>query len=93
MVTTIQTEVDDATRLEIETVLQTLGVTLPDAIAMLMRHIATEKSLPFPMESDCPYCPITPSPETLAAIAEAEQGNLRSFESVAEFLDWLDEDD
>lgn len=99
MVTTIQTEIDDATRLETETVLQDLGITLSDAIAMLMRHIATEKTLPFPVDADenadfdCPLCPITPGPRTLAAIAEAERGGLPSFDSVEELMAWLDDED
>ena len=93
MVTTIQTDIDDATRLETEAVLSDLGVTLPEAVAMLMRHIAAEKTLPFPVDSDCPYCPITPSPETLAAIAEAERGGLKSFDSIEEFMADLDADD
>ena len=97
MVTTIQTEIDDATRLETETVLQDLGITLSDAIAMLMRHIAAEKSLPFPTDADadfdCPLCPITPGPRTLAAIAEAERGGLPSFDTIEDLMAWLDEDD
>ena len=89
MVITIQTDIDEAARQQTEAVLSDLGVTLPEAVAMLMRHIAAEKSLPFPTDlddSDCPLCPITPGPRTLAAMAEAERGGLPSFDSVEELM-------
>ena len=91
VITTIRAEVDEAVHDETEVVLRGIGITLPEAVAMMMHHIATEKSLPFPL--DCPHCPIIPGETTLAAMAEAEQGDLRSFESVAELMDWLDADD
>ena len=99
MVITIQTDIDEAARQETEAILSDLGVTLPEAVAMLMRHIAAEKSLPFPTDTDadadfdCPLCPITPGPRTLAAIAEAERGGLPSFDTIADLMAWLDEDD
>lgn len=92
MVITIQTDIDEAARLETEAALSDLGVTLPEAVAMLMRHIAAEKTLPFPADtdadsdSDCPLCPITPGPRTLAAMAEAERGGLLSFDSVEDLM-------
>lgn len=91
MVTTVRTEINDAIRVEAEGILQGLGLTLPDAVAMLMRYIVAEKSLPF--ESDCPYCPIIPGPATLAAMAEAERGGLLSFNSVEDLMADLDADD
>ena len=93
MVITIQTDIDEAARQETEAVLSDLGVTLPEAVAMLMRHIAAEKTLPFPVDADCPLCPITPGPRTLAAIAEAERGGLPSFDSIEELMADLDADD
>lgn len=99
MVITIQTDIDEAARLETEAVLSDLGVTLPEAVAMLMRHIAAEKTLPFPTDADtdtdfdCPLCPITPGPRTLAAMAEAERGDLVSFDSIEEFMADLYADD
>ena len=93
MVVAIQTDIDEASRLETETVLADIGVTLPEAVAMLMRHIIAEKSLPFPTSSDCPYCPAIPSPAMLEAIAEAERGGLPTFNSVAELMADLYADD
>ena len=97
MVITIQTDIDEAARRETEAVLSDLGVTLPEAVAMLMRHIAAEKTLPFPTDADadfdCPLCPITPGPRTLAAMAEAERGGLKSFDSIEEFMADLYADD
>ena len=99
MVITIQTDIDEAARQETEAVLSDLGVTLPEAVAMLMRHIAAEKTLPFPTDadsdedSDCPLCPITPGPRTLAAIVEAERDGLPSFDSIEELMADLYADD
>ena len=76
---------------EAEDVLRDIGVTLPDAIAMMMHRIVAEKALPFP--TDCPYCPIIPNETTIAALAAAERGELVSFDSMAEFMEWLDADD
>ena len=76
---------------EAEDVLRDIGVTLPDAIAMMMHRIVAEKALPFPI--DCPYCPIIPNETTIAAMLEAERGELVSFDSMAEFMEWLDADD
>ena len=91
MATTIQTEINDAIRIEAEEILQGLGLTLPDAVAMLMRHIVAENGLPF--ESDCPHCPIIPGPATLTAMAEAERGGLPEFNSIEELMADLDADD
>ena len=74
-----------------EAVLRDIGITLPDAIAMMMHRIVAEKALPFP--TDCPYCPIIPNETTIAALAAAERGELVSFDSMAEFMEWLNADD
>ena len=76
---------------ESEDVLRDIGITLPDAIAMMMHRIVAEKALPFPIE--CPYCPITPNETTIAAMLEAERGDLVSFDSMEEFMEWLNADD
>ena len=55
MVTTaIQIEVDQALLREMEAVLPGIGITLPDAVTMMMHRIVAEKSLPF--STDCSHC-------------------------------------
>ena len=76
---------------ESEVVLRDIGITLPEAIAMMMRRIVAEKALPFPIE--CPYCPITPNETTIAAMLAAEQEEPISFDSIEEFMEWLNADD
>ena len=76
---------------ESEAVLRDIGITLPEAIAMMMRRIVAEKALPFPIE--CPYCPITPNETTIAAMLAAEQEEPISFDSIEEFMEWLNADD
>ena len=91
MVTVIRTEIDEATRHETEAVLRDIGITLPDAVAMMMRRIATEKRLPFALDTN--QCHIIPNETTLLAMAEAEQSDLPAFDSVSELIDWLNADD
>ena len=74
-----------------EAVLRDIGVTLPDAIAMMMHRIVAEKALPFP--TDCPYCPIIPNETTIAAMLEAERGELVSFETIEDLMADLNADD
>ena len=76
---------------ESEAVLRDIGITLPEAVAMMMHRTVAEKTLPFLI--DCPYCPITPNETTIAAMLAAERGELVSFDSMEEFMEWLDADD
>ena len=76
---------------ESEAVLRDIGITLPEAIAMMMHRIVAEKALPFPI--DCPYCPITPNETTIAAMLAAERGELVSFETIEDLLADLNADD
>ena len=80
MVITIQTDIDEAARQETE------------AVAMLMRHIAAEKTLLFSTDTDCPHCPILPSLDILKAVDEAEPGGWPSFDGIEELMADLDVD-
>lgn len=64
----VQTRIDLAVKEEAAHVLAAMGLTVSDAVRLLLTRIATEKKLPF--------APLTPNPETIAAIKEARRGKL-----------------
>lgn len=66
-------------------VLEKQGITLPEAVRRLLAHVAHEKALPIEL--------LSPTAETLAAMEEARNGHLPSFNSVQALLDELHADD
>jgi DNA-damage-inducible protein J len=58
--------------------LASMGLTISDAIRLLLVRVAAEKALPFDVR--------TPNATTRAAIAAAERGELTHFESVDALL-------
>ncbi len=65
--------------------LAAIGLTPSDAIRMLLTRIAREGALPFD--------PLVPNAETIAAMKEARNGKLESFNSVEDLMADLDADD
>jgi DNA-damage-inducible protein J len=59
-------------------VLADMGLSVSDAIRLLLVRVAAEKALPFEIK--------VPNAETRAAMAELEKGEGKSFESVAELM-------
>ena len=59
---------------EASVVLATMGLTLSDAVRMLLTRAAREKALPFE--------PLVPNAETIAAMKEARRGKLATFKTV-----------
>ena len=62
-----------------------LGLSVSDAIRLLMRRVANERRLPFAVKA--------PNSTTRQAIAELEAGKGHTFNSVAEMMAELDADD
>ena len=54
--------------------LAAMGLSISDAVRLLLTRIAREKALPFE--------PLTPNEETIAAMKEARHGKLTSFADV-----------
>ena len=75
----VQTEIDDAIRAQAAAVLAPMGLTVPDAVRLLLTRIAHDHALPFD--------PFIPNAETVAAMEEARGGNLPSAATVEQFLD------
>ncbi len=65
----VQTRIDLAVKEEAAHVLAAMGLTVSDAVRMLLTRIAIEKQLPF--------APLVPNAETIAAIKESRQQSER----------------
>ena len=70
----VSARVDAATKERAAKVLEDFGLSVPDAIRLIMRRVAEEGRLPFDAE--------IPARTTELAIAELESGKVERFESV-----------
>ena len=66
---------------EAAAVLAAMGLTVSDAVRLLLTKVAQEKALPF--------APLIPNAITIEAMKEARKGNLPRFASVQTLLDDL----
>jgi DNA-damage-inducible protein J len=83
--TVVRARIDRHVKEEATSVLDKMGLSVSDAIRMLLIRVAREKALPFDVR--------IPNAETAAAIEEARQGKLERFYSVGELMKDLNEDD
>jgi DNA-damage-inducible protein J len=81
----VRAQIDDAVKDEADSVLADMGLTASDAFRMMMIRIAADKALPFE--------PFIPNATTLAAMAEAEAGGLKSYATVKDLMASLNADD
>ncbi len=72
--TYVRVRIDVATRDRAAKALQAMGLSIPDAVRLLMQWVADEQRLPFAVE--------VPNAETRDAIAELESGRGKRFNSV-----------
>ena len=87
MDTTVFTaDVDPIILAQANEVLAKDGITLSDALRQMMNYIVVEGRMP---HLQC----LEPNEETLAAIAEAERGDLITIGAVVELMAELNEDD
>ena len=77
----VQARIDGAVKEEAAAVLSAMGLTVSDAVRLLLTRVAHDKALPF--------APLTPNETTIAAMREARAGGLQPFDSVEELLDDL----
>jgi DNA-damage-inducible protein J len=66
----VQTRIDRTIKREAAAVLETIGLTVSDAVRLMLTRVAHEKALPFE--------PLVPNEETLAAMKEARSGKLET---------------
>lgn len=77
----VQTRINPEIKDEATAVLQAIGLTVSDAVRLMLTRVAHEKALPFE--------PLTPNETTIAAMREARSGHLKSFDSVEALMDDL----
>jgi DNA-damage-inducible protein J len=81
----VRARIDEHIKEEATVVLASMGLTVSDAFRLMLTRIAKEKALPFE--------PLVPNAETIAAMKEARNGRLKSFDSVDALLEDLNEED
>jgi len=72
--TYVRARIDKLTKLRANEALEAMGLTISDAIRLLMRRVADEKCLPFEVR--------VPNTATRVAMDEREAGERKGFDSV-----------
>ena len=81
----VRARIDKQVKAEAAAVLEAMGLSLSDAIRLLLVRVAKDKALPFEVK--------VPNAETRAAIAELDVGKGERFASVAALMADLTADD
>lgn len=81
----VQTRIDSAIKDEASTVLAAMGLTVSDAVRLMLTRVAHDKALPFE--------PLVPNATTIAAMKEARARKLPRFVSVDALMADLNADD
>ena len=81
----VQARIDGAVKEEAAAVLASMGLTISDAVRLLLTKVAHDKALPFD--------PLIPNEETIAAMREARRGGLPRFKTVDGLMADLHADD
>ncbi len=80
----VQTRINSLVKDEAAAVLATMGLTVSDAVRLMLTRVAHDKVLPFEL--------LRPNAETIAAMEEARTGNLETV-TLNELQALLDADD
>ena len=81
----VQARVDGAVKEEAAAVLAAMGLTISDAVRLLLFRVAHEKTLP--------VAPLTPNAATVEAMKETRRAGLPQFAGVEALMDDLRADD
>ncbi len=81
----VRARIDGHVKEEAAAVLAAMGLTVSDAVRLLLIRVAQEKALPFE--------PLVPNAKTVQAMKEARRGKLPSFRSVKHLMADLNADD
>ena len=81
----VRARVDSDLKREATEVLAKMGLSVSDAIRMMLVRVAAEQKLPFDVK--------VPNVETGEAMREADLGTGQRFKSVASLMEYLDEDE
>jgi DNA-damage-inducible protein J len=74
----VQTRIDGEVKAEAAAVLAAMGLTVSDAVRLLLTKVAREKALPFE--------PLIPNETTIAAMKEAREGKGKRFATVEDLM-------
>ncbi len=74
----VRARIDQETKDEASAILAAMGLTMSDAVRLLMKKIVAEKALPFN--------PLVPDNETIRAIKDARTGKVHSVDTVDDLL-------
>ncbi len=74
----VRARIDGQVKEEASTVLAGMGLTVSDAIRLMLIRVAAEKALPFQVK--------VPNATTAAAMAEAQERELPSFDDVDDLM-------
>jgi DNA-damage-inducible protein J len=77
----VTTRINENIKHEAAEVLANMGLTVSDAVRLMLTKVAREKSLPFELWQ--------PNAVTIAAMQEARTGNLEKFDTVDALMDSL----
>ncbi len=83
--TVVRARIDEKTKAEATAVLAAIGLTLSDAVRLMLMRVAAEKALPFE--------PLIPNAGTIEAIMESQRGELITVGSREELFRVLNEED
>ncbi|MBF0227528.1 MAG: type II toxin-antitoxin system RelB/DinJ family antitoxin [Desulfobacterales bacterium] len=83
--TMIHIRIDEQVKTNAMKTLTSMGLTISDAVRIMLIRIAAEKTLPFNIR--------VPNIETVKAIKELEEGRGKRFINVEALMDELNEDD
>ncbi|NTW70271.1 MAG: type II toxin-antitoxin system RelB/DinJ family antitoxin [Chlorobiaceae bacterium] len=81
----VRARIDAETKAEASVVLASIGLTVSDAVRLMLKRVVAEKALPFEL--------LIPNAETIEAIKAARRGDLKTARSVNDLFTELHADD
>src|SRR5208283_266124 len=81
----VHVRIDKRTKARAAKALAAMGLSVSDAVRVLLTRVAVEKSLPFEVK--------TPNAATVSAMEEARRGGLPSFQNVSDLMADLNAED
>jgi DNA-damage-inducible protein J len=81
----VHVRIDRRVKARASKTLAAMGLSVSDAVRVLLTRVAVEKALPFEVK--------VPTPATAAAMQEARKGKLPAFNSVSDLMADLNADD
>ena len=83
--TTVHIRVDEQIKKQATETLATFGLSVPDAVRMMLARVVAEKALPFDVRE--------PNAETIASLEACRRGEVVSFNNIEDLMADLNADD